>query len=114
MYAGYFGSHVGSYLSGQSVGVNGGQMGAYLRGDDGLNYYILLGGMGADGYNSRRLMQFGNINTTATANYGGWQSQLYSSEASRCKAPRLRSSPTPHCSISMSAKTALPKLARQR
>ena len=33
--------------------------------------------MGADGYNSHRLMQFGNINTTATANYGGWQSQAY-------------------------------------
>ena len=33
--------------------------------------------MGADGYMSRRLMQFGAINTTATANYGGWQSQAY-------------------------------------
>jgi outer membrane autotransporter protein len=76
-YAGYVGSHLGSYLSGQSVSVNGGQTGAYLRGDDGFNYYVLLGGMGADGYNSRRLMQFGNVNTTATANYGGWQSQLY-------------------------------------
>ncbi len=77
VYAGYVGSHLGSYLSGQSVGVNGGQLGAYLRGDDGLNYYILLGGMGADSYNSRRLMQFGNVDTTATANYGGWQSQVY-------------------------------------
>jgi outer membrane autotransporter protein len=77
MYTGYVGSHLGSYLSGQSVGVNGGQIGTYLRRDDGINYYILLGGMGADGYNSRRLMQFGGINTTATANYGGWQSQAY-------------------------------------
>ncbi|HEX4141928.1 MAG TPA: autotransporter domain-containing protein [Pirellulales bacterium] len=77
MYTGYVGSHLGSYLSGQSVGVNGGQIGTYLRRDDGINYFILLGGMGADGYNSRRLMQFGGINSTATANYGGWQSQAY-------------------------------------
>jgi len=77
MYAGYVGSHLGSYLAGQSVGVNGGQLGTYLRRDDGINYFILLGGMGADGYNSRRLMQFGGINSTATANYGGWQSQAY-------------------------------------
>jgi outer membrane autotransporter protein len=77
MYTGYVGSHLGSYLAGQSVSVNGGQIGTYLRRDDGINYYILLGGMGADGYNSRRLMQFGGINSTATANYGGWQSQVY-------------------------------------
>jgi uncharacterized protein with beta-barrel porin domain len=77
VYSGYVGSHLGSYLAGQSVGVNGGQFGTYLRRDDGINYYILLGGMGADGYNARRLMQFGGINSTATANYGGWQSQLY-------------------------------------
>jgi uncharacterized protein with beta-barrel porin domain len=77
MYAGYVGSHLGSYLAGQSVGVNGGQLGTYLRRDDGINYFILLGGMGADGYNSRRLMQFGGVNSTATANYGGWQSQAY-------------------------------------
>ncbi|HEX4142492.1 MAG TPA: autotransporter domain-containing protein [Pirellulales bacterium] len=77
MYTVYVGSHLGSYLSGQSVGVNGGQLGAYLRRDDGINYFILLGGMGADGYNSRRLMQFGGISSTATANYGGWQSQAY-------------------------------------
>ncbi|HEY1784876.1 MAG TPA: autotransporter domain-containing protein [Pirellulales bacterium] len=77
IYAGYVGSHLGSYLSGQSVGVNGGQFGTYLRGDDGLNYYVLLAGMGADGYNSRRLMQISGIDTTAAANYGGWQSQLY-------------------------------------
>ncbi len=76
-YAGYVGSHLGSYLAGQSVGVNGGQTGIYLRGDDGRNYYIVLGGMGADGYDSHRLMQFGGINTTASANYGGWQSQAY-------------------------------------
>jgi autotransporter-associated beta strand protein len=77
LYAGYVGSHLGSYIAGQSVGVNGGQLGFYRRVDDGRNYYILLGGLGADGYNSRRLMDFGGINTTANANYGGWQSQAY-------------------------------------
>jgi uncharacterized protein with beta-barrel porin domain len=77
LYVGYVGSHLGSYIGGQSVSVNGGQLGFYRRVDDGRNYYILLGGMGADGYNSRRLMNFGGINATASANYGGWQSQLY-------------------------------------
>ncbi len=76
-YAGYVGSHLGSYLAGQSIGVNGGQLGFYRRVDDGRDYYILLGGMGADGYDSHRLMQFGGVNTTASANYGGWQSQAY-------------------------------------
>ena len=102
VYTGYVGSHLGSYLSGQSVGVNGGQTGIYLRRDDGRNYYILLGGMGADGYNSRRLMQFGGVNTTATANYGGWQSQAYlergiTLQGSQGFDPALRRAPVSLC-----------------
>ena len=101
-YAGYVGSHLGSYLAGQSIGVNGGQLGFYRRVDDGRNYYILLGGLGADGYDSHRLMQFGGINTTANANYGGWQSQAYlergiTLQGSRSVDPALRRPAIPLC-----------------
>jgi outer membrane autotransporter protein len=78
---GFFGaySNMSVNLSGlpQSAVANQGQFGSYLLRDLGPSYWLAAGSVGFTGYHESRQMTFGNINSTATANYNGWNPTAY-------------------------------------
>jgi outer membrane autotransporter protein len=45
--------------------------------DDGFSYYTLLGGFEFDGFATNRLLQFDDVNRTATSDYFGWENYYY-------------------------------------
>jgi hypothetical protein len=57
--------------------INGGNLGGYLYADDGFNYWTVMNGYEFDSYNTHRLLQFGDIDREASANYNGWQAYVY-------------------------------------
>lgn len=57
---------------------NDGQLGSYVRVDDGFNHFLAASSAGLDSHHSARVINFGNIDRTATASYDGWQSTVYS------------------------------------
>ncbi|WP_218933539.1 autotransporter family protein [Rubripirellula lacrimiformis] len=78
---GFFGGYVGSNATGQtsdfSSQTDGGQFGSFVTGNDGRNYYVLMGGLQFEGYDSSRTINVGGINRTAEADYSGWQGFTY-------------------------------------
>jgi outer membrane autotransporter protein len=92
-YGGYVGTSVSARDLNQSGSISGGQFGSYLRGDDGFNYYTVIGGFEFDGYRTRRSIAFGGINTAATANYSGWQGYAYGERGVTFGGPRLALQP---------------------
>lgn len=76
-YGGYVGMALNTAGPSQSAQSNGGQFGAYLRGDDGFNYYSVIGGMEFDSYRTQRALLFDGIHREAVGSYGGWQSYNY-------------------------------------
>ena len=76
-YGGYVGTDVRTVIPSHDSGINGGQLGCYFFMDDGFSYYTALAGCEFDGYSTDRLLQFDDINRTATSTYSGWQSFAY-------------------------------------
>jgi len=76
-YGGYVGTNVSTFETIQSGQVNGGQFGSYLSGSDGVNYYLVLGGLEFDEYSTKRAVTFGSPAGIAQANYDGWQGYAY-------------------------------------
>jgi autotransporter-associated beta strand protein len=81
---GLYGAYVGSGVdtpNGQSATMNGGQFGAYMFGDDGFNYYTVLGGFEFDGDTTTRRLGFGTGTDALTdinnSSYSDWQSFVY-------------------------------------
>jgi uncharacterized protein with beta-barrel porin domain len=78
---GFVGSYSGFNLStrspDQSVRADDFQIGNFVRGDDGFNYYLLAGSVGIDDYRSRRHINLGAINRTAEGSYTGWQGSAW-------------------------------------
>ncbi len=77
LYGGYAGASVVLDAPSQSTEQNGGRFGAYLRRTHGRSYFIWIGGLGFDEYDSRRNLQFGGLRRTAEADYTGWQAASY-------------------------------------
>jgi uncharacterized protein with beta-barrel porin domain len=77
---GAYGAYVGSNVEAsndQNATMNGGQFGAYVFGDDGFNYYTLLGGFEVDGNTTNRTVSFISPVSPNSANTSDWQSFLY-------------------------------------
>jgi autotransporter-associated beta strand protein len=77
---GFYGGYVGTDVQGtfdRHSSINGGDFGAYLMLDDGFSYYTLLGGFEFDGFATNRLLQFADVNRTATSDYFGWENYYY-------------------------------------
>ena len=74
-YGGYTGSTVATNAPNSTI--NGGNLGGYLYADDGFNYWTVMNGYEFDSYNTHRLLQFGDIDREASANYNGWQAYVY-------------------------------------
>lgn len=92
-YGGYVGTGVTARDLNQSGSVNGGQFGSYLRRFDGFNHWTVIGGLEFDGYQTSRNIAFGDINTTATANYSGWQGYAYGERGVTFGGPGLMLQP---------------------
>jgi outer membrane autotransporter protein len=79
--AGFFGGYSGLSvrLTGlaQSASANQGQFGSYFLRDLGRTYLLAIGSVGFAGYHESRTMAFGNVNSTATGNYSGWNPSAY-------------------------------------
>ncbi|MBS0209322.1 MAG: autotransporter domain-containing protein [Planctomycetes bacterium] len=54
-----------------------GQIGTYLRRDNGRVFAMGAGSVGFDGYSAVRAINFGGIDRTATGRYSGWQATAY-------------------------------------
>ena len=81
---GLYGAYVGSGVdtpNGQSATMNGGQFGGYMFGDDGFNYYTVLGGFEFDGDTTTRRLGFGTGTDALTdinnSSYSDWQAFAY-------------------------------------
>jgi autotransporter-associated beta strand protein len=81
---GLYGAYVGSgvtAINGQQATMNGGQFGAYMFGDDGFNYYTVLGGFEFDGDTTNRNLAFGTgtdaITDQNSSSYSDWQGFAY-------------------------------------
>jgi fibronectin-binding autotransporter adhesin len=81
---GVYGAYVGSHVTAednQTGTMNGGQLGAYLFGDDGFNYYTVLGGLEFDGNTTVRRLNFGEgtdaISDIADGKFADWQTFIY-------------------------------------
>jgi outer membrane autotransporter protein len=83
-------SHLNLDLRGlpQSAQANQGQFGAYLLRDVGPTYSLLAGSMGFADYDQTRRMVFGNVNSTAQADYSGWTPSAYLEQGLRLQAGR--------------------------
>ncbi|HEY2882999.1 MAG TPA: autotransporter domain-containing protein [Pirellulales bacterium] len=75
-FVGYTGTNVGTNF-GPNSSINGGQFGGYAFVNDGFSYYTLLGGFEFDTLNTRRLMDFGDIDRIAQSNYNDWEGFAY-------------------------------------
>ncbi len=85
-YGAYIGSNVDA-TNDQNATLNGGQFGAYLFGDDGFNYYTLLGGVGFDDNTTNRTLTFMSPASANSSNTSDWQAFLY---AERGVSPAIR------------------------
>ena len=89
---GFFGaySNLSVRLTGlpQSSSANQGQFGTYYLRDMGRTYFLAAGSAGFAGYRESRTMVFGNINSTATGNYSGWNPSIYLEEGMRFQLGR--------------------------
>lgn len=78
---GFFGSYIASQVRTEGINqrnqIDGSQLGVFFTGTNGSDYYIVMGGAQLDYYDSARVVQMGNINRVARANYDGWQSFAY-------------------------------------
>lgn len=79
--AGVYGGYNYAQLDGnglaQRVQANSGQFGGYFRRDLGCDYYVVASGLSFDSYDASRWLSIGAINSSASANYDGWQSATY-------------------------------------
>ncbi len=80
MYGGYVGSAI-TVNNGQNGTMNGGQFGAYLFGNDGFNYYTVLGGVEFDDDATTRRFGFGTgtdaISDINSSTLSDWQTFAY-------------------------------------
>ena len=78
---GFFGDYAGFRLNlsdlAQTATANDFQFGSYLRGSDGLNYYLIAASVGFDNYAAARGIQFGDINRLARGDTDGWQASAW-------------------------------------
>ncbi|MDA8564125.1 autotransporter domain-containing protein, partial [Mariniblastus sp.] len=78
---GLFGGYTGSNLTGQTnphnIRSNSGHFGGFLTRNDDLGYALLMGGFQFDGFDSTRSINVGGIDSSAEADYDGWQGFSY-------------------------------------
>jgi fibronectin-binding autotransporter adhesin len=89
-YGGYLGNYVGTDVA-ESAKINGAAFGTYLVRHDGCNYYIVIGGLEFDDYESTRNVQFDGL--TATGDFDGWKGMAYVERGLTYGGPCLRLQP---------------------
>jgi uncharacterized protein with beta-barrel porin domain len=74
LYGGYVGTGINSNGGAGRNEINGGQIGTYITGRNGIHYYTIISGLQFDGYDSVRQI---NPGFAARASYDGWQGFSY-------------------------------------